>query len=218
MEHDFWHERWAKDEIGFHQHEYNAHMQAFTDRLALNPGDHLLVPLCGKSLDMLWLLRQGYRVSGIELSRKAAEDFFAENQVQADISEIAGGLCFSGDNLNIYCADFFEFDFELISPFDAIYDRASLIALPPAMRLAYAERISAISPAGTPSLLVTLDYPAGEMRGPPFSVPEAEVHQLYGPTHQIEHLHSEDCLAQEPRFRKKGVTRMDEHVYLLSKL
>jgi thiopurine S-methyltransferase len=218
MEHDFWHERWAKDEIGFHQHDFNTHMQAFADRLALNPGDHVLVPLCGKSLDMLWLLKQGYRVSGIELSRKAVEDFFAENQLQADMSEIAGGLCFSSGDLDIYCADFFEFDFERISPFNAIYDRASLIALPPDMRLAYTDRISAVSPAGTPSLLVTLDYPAGEMRGPPFSVPDAEVRQLYGSAYRIEHLHSEDCLAQEPRFRKKGVTRMDEHVYLLNRL
>ena len=79
MEPDFWHERWARDEIGFHRHEYNAHMTAFMHRLALTPGAHVLVPLCGKSLDLEWLLREGYRVTGIEISPRAIEAFFAEN-------------------------------------------------------------------------------------------------------------------------------------------
>jgi len=217
VEHSFWHERWAKDEIGFHQDEYNAHMQAFVDRLELTPGAHLLVPLCGKSLDMLWLLEQGYRVSGIEISQRAAEDFFAENGLDASIDEFPGGLRFSSGKLLIYCADFFDFDFSLTPPFDAIYDRASLIALPPDMRRAYTERINAISPAGIRTLLLTLDYPQQEMRGPPFSVPVEEVEQLFGSSYLIEHLHFEDCLVLEPRFKKKGLTRMDEHVFLLQK-
>ena len=70
MEPDFWHERWARDEIGFHQHDFNAHMQAFVGRLGLGPGGHIFVPLCGKSLDLLWLARRGYRVTGVEISEK----------------------------------------------------------------------------------------------------------------------------------------------------
>jgi thiopurine S-methyltransferase len=64
MEAEFWHERWETGQIAFHKHEYNNHMQAFINHLKLQPGDHILVPLCGKSLDMLWLLNQGYHVTG----------------------------------------------------------------------------------------------------------------------------------------------------------
>ena len=30
MDPDFWHELWAQGKIGFHQHDFNDHMQAFT--------------------------------------------------------------------------------------------------------------------------------------------------------------------------------------------
>lgn len=217
MEPSFWHERWAKDEIGFHQDEYNSHMQAFIERLDLQPGAHIMVPLCGKSLDLLWLLEQGYRVSGIELSRQAVEDFFAENQLETSIDEIESGQRFSHGDLNLYCADFFEFDFASIAPLDAIYDRAALVALPPEMRKRYSKLIDSICPPGIRMLLVTLDYPQEEMRGPPFSVPGEEVKQLFGQGFRLEHVYFEDCLVNEPRFRKKGLTRMDEHVFLLEK-
>ena len=35
MEPSFWHERWARAEIGFHQHQGNEHLQRFWSRLAL---------------------------------------------------------------------------------------------------------------------------------------------------------------------------------------
>jgi thiopurine S-methyltransferase len=55
------------------------------------------------------------------------------------------------------------------------------------------------------------------MSGPPFSVSLAEVEALYGKNFRVEELHSEDCLEREPRFRKKGLTRLTEHVLLLER-
>ena len=94
MDPEFWHERWGRDEIGFHKHEYNAHMTAFMGSLGLPKGAHVLVPLCGKSLDLLWLHQHGYRVSGIELSPRAIEDFFSENGLEYERTETGGMICY----------------------------------------------------------------------------------------------------------------------------
>jgi len=217
MEPEFWHERWTRGQIGFHQHDFNNHMQAFVNRLGAQPGEHILVPLCGKSLDMLWLLKQGYQVSGIEISSLAVEDFFAENNLQYQVTNDGDTRLYSSNNLNIYCADFFTVNLTHTPQIDAVYDRASLIALPQKMRAAYVDRLTHLIPGGTRSLLVTLDYPQQEMSGPPFSVTPDEVEYLYKTRYSIEHLHSENCLMNEPHFRNKGLTRLDEHVFLLQK-
>jgi thiopurine S-methyltransferase len=216
MDPDFWHERWARDEIGFHRHEYNAHMTAFMHRLALTPGAHVLVPLCGKSLDLEWLLREGYQVTGIEISPRAIEAFFAENALPCERDETRGVPRYRHGRLSIWCTDFFEFDFSAIDPVDAVYDRASLVALPRSMRENYASVMLERLPEHAPMLLITLDYPQAEMRGPPFAVTREEVERLYGGHWRIEEIHDEDCLADEPRMRKKGLSRLHERVYLLN--
>jgi thiopurine S-methyltransferase len=217
MDPEFWHERWTRGEIGFHQHDFNAHMQAFTDRLGMGPGDHVFVPLCGKSLDLLWLLRRGYRVTGVEINRQAVRDFFSENRIEPHISEIPAGELFQAQDLAVFRADFFATDFPGMPAIDAVYDRAALVALPPDMRKAYAERMLGLVAPGVRTLLVTLDYPQQEMRGPPFAVTLEEVGALYAEKCRLEILHSEDCLEREPRFRKKGLTRLTEHVLLLER-
>jgi thiopurine S-methyltransferase len=217
MDPEFWYERWARGEIGFHQHDFNAHMLAFTDRLGVSPGEHVFVPLCGKSLDLLWLLKRGYRVSGVEISRKAVQDFFFENRIEPRVTSIPGGEIFQAEGLAVYCADFFASDFPGMPDIDAVYDRAALVALPPHMRKPYALRMLGLTAAGVRTLLVTLDYPQHEMRGPPFAVTLNEINSLFGEKCLVEKLHSEDCLEREPRFRQKGLTQLTEHVLLLER-
>jgi thiopurine S-methyltransferase len=217
MNPDFWHERWTKGQIGFHQADFNSHMQAFVDRLQVKPGGNIFVPLCGKSLDMLWLLEEGFRVTGVEISSLAVESFFAENELPMRVSDLEDCQLYSGNNLDIYCGEFFKVELTHSPHIDAVYDRASLIALPEEMRAVYVDRLTSLIPAKTRSMLVTLDYPQQQMSGPPFSVTSAEVEELFASRYTIEHLHSEDCLANEPRFRAKGLSRLDEHVFLLQK-
>lgn len=214
---EFWHERWEKGEIGFHQHEYNRYMQNFISRLGIQPGANILVPLCGKSLDMIWLAGQGYRVTGIEISERAVRDFFSENGLAASVEKTPGKLLYRCEGISVLCSDFFTVGKADLPVIDAVYDRASLIALPPEMRVDYVVHLTGLIESGTGSLLVTLDYPQEEMRGPPFSVTSAEVRQLFDKHYAIEHLHAEDCLAREPRFRKKGLTRLEEQVFVLQK-
>lgn len=218
MDPEFWHERWEKDEIGFHQPEVNPHLRKFIDRLGAKAGAAILVPLCGKSLDMLWLSQEGFSVFGIEISEVAARDFFVENGLDYERVVRGGRLFYRHDRITICCADFFALDAQEVPAVDAVYDRASLIALPPDMRPAYAEHLAGLITGGTPSLLVTLEYPQEEMRGPPFSVRSGEVEQLFGSHFLIEHLDGIDCLEREPRFRKKGLSRLEEQVFLLNRI
>ncbi len=217
MQADFWHQRWQDGEIGFHKHEYNASMKRFIDLLGIEQGDHVLVPLCGKSLDMIWLREQHFRVTGIEISQLAVDDFFIENNIEHDISEHEWGLMYQADGITIYCADFFNIYSANLPHVDAVYDRASLIALPRDMRTDYVGHLSLLMPDTARSLLITLDYPQREMDGPPFSVSDAEVRQLYGQEFIIETIIAEDCLANEPRFKEKGLSQLVERVFLLTR-
>jgi len=217
MQADFWHERWEKGEIGFHQADYNQYMQDFIERLEIRPGAQILAPLCGKSLDMLWLAEQGYCVTGIEISELAVKDFFVENSLSYQIDRQPGADTYRGEQICILCTDFFSLEKQDLPAIDAVYDRASLVALPPDMRQDYARHLAQLMEKGVRSLLVTLDYPPEQMRGPPFSVTAEEVRQLFSDQYCVESLHSEDCLAREPRFRKKGLTYLTEQVYLLQK-
>lgn len=79
MNEAFWHERWARNEIGFHLGEVNPYLLRHWPSLALPNGARVLVPLCGKSLDMAWLVEQGFTVVGVELSEKAVRAFLTSN-------------------------------------------------------------------------------------------------------------------------------------------
>ena len=217
MEASFWHERWSRDEIGFHQSSPNEHLLAYASSLGVNPGETVLVPLCGKSLDMLWLAEQGYRVCGIEINRRAVQDFFAENDLAFDLLESDYGKLYRSGTIEIWCADFLRLDPDVLPAADAVYDRAALIALPARMRPAYVEQLNRLARPGVNTLLVTLEYHQNQMKGPPFSVTEEEVSELFGRQHEIRQLHASDCLVREPRFREKGLSRLDERVFLLTR-
>ncbi|MCW8907696.1 MAG: thiopurine S-methyltransferase [Sedimenticola sp.] len=216
MDKAFWHERWQNNQIGFHQQEINSHLQRFWEELALPAGSSVFVPLCGKSRDMLWLREQGHPVLGVEISPRAVADFFAENGLEPEISEPRGGLQrWAFDDLVILCGDLFELQPDDVSACRAIYDRASLIALPPAMRPDYAQKMNQLFSESRPTLLVTMEYPQEEMKGPPFSVDETEVRGYYGGRFRVRDILKLDILAENPRFRERGLSHMYERVYLL---
>lgn len=178
-------------------------------------GSEVFVPLCGKSLDMVWLRSQGNHVLGVELSSIAVQDFFVEQGMKAQRvrgggfdNHIAEGYCLA-------CGDFFDLRKEDMAKVSAVYDRASLVALPTEMRERYASHLADILPCGTQILLVTFDYPQAEMQGPPFAVSVNDVEALYGKYAEIRLLAQEDVLGQNQRFRQRGVSRMEESIFLL---
>ena len=188
MEHAFWHNRWATNQIGFHEPQVNPLLVEHFAALALPPGSRLLLPLCGKTLDIAWLLAAGHRVVGVELSELAVQQLFAELAATPRIQVLNDALKrYETDELTVFVGDIFALSRDLLGPVDAIYDRAALVALPATMRPRYAAHLSEIS-ACAPQLLISFDYQQSQLPGPPFAVPAAELAALYGQRYQLQQL------------------------------
>src|SRR5574340_490252 len=215
MKKDFWLERWERKEIGFHQDEINPYLRQYWQELHLARGSEVFVPLCGKSRDMLWLREQGHAVLGVELSTLAVQAFFEEN---GHTPHHVGGKRFDSceaHGIRILCGDFFDLRKDDLAKVSAVYDRASLVALPPEMRERYARHLLDILPPATQILLITFDYPQPEMPGPPFAVSAGEVEALYLGHADVRLLAQLDVLPQNPHFQERGLTRLQENVFLL---
>jgi thiopurine S-methyltransferase len=172
---DFWHAKWQSGKIGFHRDGYHSALVKYWPNLQLNKSTTVLVPLCGKSSDMVWLAGQGHTIIGVEISKIAAKDFFEQNGIQYEISSHGKFEKFTGGNITILVGDFFDITSDDIPNVRAVYDRAALIALPFEMRRRYAEHLHSILDAGTQLLLITLAFNQSEMDGPPFSVTHEDV-------------------------------------------
>lgn len=215
MDPQFWLARWENQEIGFHQEQINLHLQQLWSALGVAAGQPVFVPLCGKSRDMLWLSGQGHPVLGVEISPLAVEAFFEENGLRPEQTVHGAFTEYRSGGLRILCGDFFALQPADLHGAAAVYDRASLIALPPTLRVQYARKMSELLGTGARLLLITLDYPQAEMDGPPFAVGQAEVEGLYSDAFEIEVCCELDVLEEQPRFRDKGLTRLTERVYTL---
>jgi thiopurine S-methyltransferase len=215
---EFWHDRWRKGQIGFHQSAVDTRLQQYWPDLGLASESRVFVPLCGKSLDMLWLLERGYFVVGIDLSAMALESFCMENGIAAKRRTLADLEVYETANLQLYCGDFFAFTAKLLGTIAAVYDRASLIAWTPEQRDAYVTHMTSLTTLRTQTLLITLEYPQAQMSGPPFSVSAADVERLYSRHHTILELGRYDILAKEARLRSRGVTELHEACYQLTRL
>ncbi len=216
MQQDFWLQRWDENQIGFHQDTIHLYLIKYFSQLDVPTGGLVFVPLCGKSLDMLWISQQGYQVVGVELSQKAVEAFFEENSLYVETEQTKDFLIYRNETITLYCGDFFQLKPEHLADCAAVYDRASLIALPPDMRTDYVQHKRLLFPAGLDTLLITLDYDQEEMDGPPFSVTGEEVQNLYLDDYSLETLQRKDIIEEEEHFQSKGVSAMYETAYLLS--
>ena len=211
MEAAIWHQRWEENRIGFHQADFNRWLQSWWS--AQQQGEPVLVPLCGKSRDLLWLSGQGHPVDGFELSELAITQFFDENNLSAETSEVGPYRCHRHDDLRIYQGDFFAAP-ELGRRYRLAYDRAALIALPTAMRRQYATLMSRLIEAGGQVLLVTLEYQPGQQVQPPFSVGEMEVRTLFERDFSVEVL-GRAAELDHPRVRSGQLSYFDEVAYRL---
>lgn len=178
MEKEFWLERWEKQQIGFHKDDYNLNLIQFFENLNLDKGSHVLVPLCGKTLDLIWLAEHGYKVTGVELSEIAIKDFFQENKIDYKTENIGNFIKYSAENITLFQGDMFEVDEQLIGKFDAIYDRASTVALPETMRIQYLEKIKELSHNHN-TLMILFEYDQSKVEGPPFSVSEEFINKQF---------------------------------------
>ena len=170
MQPEFWHDRWRKGQIGFHQSAVDDRLQQYWPEFGIAAGSRVFVPLCGKSLDMLWLRERGHSVAGIDLSAVALESFCMENGIPARRRRRGGLEVYETEDLQLYCGDIFALAAKMLGSVAAVYDRAALIAWTPEQRAAYVAHISELTSPGTQTLLITMEYPQAQMSGPPFSV------------------------------------------------
>jgi len=214
MEPAFWHRKWADNQIGFHQAEASPYLQRYWPALGLAAGSRVLVPLCGKSLDLAWLAGQGHRVLGVELSRRAVEDFFLEHGLAAQVSQHGAFEVWRSGDVELWCGDVFALQAEDVADCAGLYDRAALIALPAPMRERYKAMLTTLMPVGGKGMLVTLDYDQALLAGPPFSVGDAEVRQGFAGW-RIEALEANELIDESPKFQQAGITSLLERVYRL---
>lgn len=216
MDADFWHERWQSNRIAFHQDEFNRHLLKHWSALDLRPGARVLVPFCGKSRDLIWLAAQGHEVVGCEISRIAVKAFFDEADLAPQCVTVGPVEVWTARSIRILLGDFFSLDRTLVGDIQGVYDRAALIACPASMRPGYVETLARLTPAETLMLLIALEYPQDEMNGPPFSVPEPEIHDLLDAVADVELVEQvPDALQHSAQFRQRGLSRLREKVYRL---
>ena len=212
-QHEFWLQRWDANQIGFHREQINELLQRYYPSTILPANPRTLVPLCGKSKDMLWLSAQGASILGCELSPSACEQFFTDNQLSAELTLEKSFHYFQHDTITLACGDFFALPLEIAGELDFCYDRAALVALPADLRQIYAQKIAQLLPSGSLYLLITLSYSDLARVAPPYSIEHAEVENLYAHNFTIQHLETLAEQATSPPQKSP----VDNHVYLLKR-
>lgn len=204
MERSFWLDKWQRNEIGFHNSEAHPLLVEYFDQLGLEKGGRLFLPLCGKTLDIGWLLERGYTVAGAELSEAAVTQLFEQLGATPKIDDLGELKCYSAASIDIFVGDIFALTPQILGPVDATYDRAALVALPEPMRQRYTQHLNALTNKA-PQLLISFEYDQQRMPGPPFCVDEKEVAQHYSGDYALNLLETVDvpgglkgkCPAQE---------------------
>ena len=197
MDQRFWEQRWAEGATAFHRAAVSPALERHA-RALFPSGSKVLVPLCGKSIDLEWIAAQGFDVHGVEYVEQAARAFFAERGLEPQHV----GDTWRVPRIAIQCGDFLTVD--LAGPFGGIWDRAAMIALSFADRPAYVRRLRGLLEQGAVLLLESFTYESDTFTGPPFPTPPEEVRASYA-GFRIELLAEEDVLPTEPKWRERGV-------------
>ncbi|MCP1242137.1 thiopurine S-methyltransferase [Acetobacter lambici] len=213
MHEEFWLTKWRQNEIGFHTpHPHSGFVQYFP-ALGLPKGSRIFVPLCGKTLDIHWLIKKGYTVVGVELSRLAVEQLFMELGIAPDICTLSAEVTvFEGHNIKIFVANIFALTASMLGPVDMIYDRAALVALPEGSRIIYAQHISEMTCYAN-QFLICVEYDQARLSGPPFAIMAQDLERYYAQFYTI------TSIDRQPVARGiKGKEPGYEHIWFLPAL
>jgi len=204
---DFWLDRWQTGRIGFHQEGVESKLIEFWPTLPKN--SRVLVPLCGKSNDLIWLAEQGYQVTGVELSSLAVVQFLGDNDFAYDAHQEGDLKIYTVKELplRIIEGDYFSFQ---ENGFDACYDRAAMVAMPDSKRAHYTSHTLERLSKKAFVLVISLRYD-GIKNSPPFSLEDTSVSALWG--NNIKKIASEDLAQTNPRYKEQGHTFFEESTW-----
>lgn len=215
MDREFWLERWELGQTAFDQQLPHRWLGDQWPSLGLASDAVVFVPLSGRSVDMVWLAEQGHRVIGVELARAAVEDFFVAVGLEPSI-ETDGNLdAYRAGPYELWVGDLFEMPVDVLASVQAVYDRASLVALPPDMRGRYVDYLTSVLPARAVWYLVSFSYDQSEMGGPPFSVPIDEIDERFSGAWTIDTVLDVDVTERAAAMRERGLTFMGESLSVL---
>lgn len=221
MEPNFWLSRWDEGKIGFHADQVHADLLTYGERwLSPAPGDaqkRILVPLCGKTRDLAHLAKLGHSVVGVELSERAAQAAFDEAGLVFQRSEQGPFQVFRASTLDleIRVGDVFALPAE--PSFDAVWDRAAMVALDPERRARYAARLCQVLRPGGTLLVNTMDYPQEQMPGPPHAVSFADLEGYYAEHFTLELLRKTEEIERSPKFKERGLSSFVVQTSLLTR-
>jgi len=210
---EYWENRWITNQTGWHRSVYNDLMVKYWPKLGIPTDSKVLVPLCGKSLDMLWLAEKGHAIVGIEFTRLAVDRFFSENKLEHIIVKHPNYIEFSNDRFTILNGNILVIPSDLIQA-EAWYDRAAMIAINPELREDYVSQIRQQTKVGAVGLLITYSYPQEEMEGPPFSLNDDDVFQLFQDGFRVECLETIELEDEKER----GLSRINSSVFVLTRV
>ena len=210
---EYWENRWITNQTGWHRSVYNDLMVKYWPELGIPTDSKVLVPLCGKSLDMLWLAEKGHAIVGIEFTRVAVERFFSENNLEHTIVKHPSYIEFSSERFTILNGNILAIPSDLIQA-EAWYDRAAMIAINPDLREDYVSQIRQQTKVGAVGLLITYSYPQEEMEGPPFSLNNDDVFQLFQDGFRVECLETIELEDEKER----GLSRINSSVFALTRV
>ena len=213
-----WLKFWENNETNWHGDKITQELVEYFELFELEPRDKVFVPLCGKSLDMLYIMNQGFSVVGVEISEIGVRQFFSENNLAYKITKVDDFDLYSTENLEIYCGDFFALTSKHLNNVKSVFDRKSLIALEPEVRQKYVKHLNDIIALGARILLVTLQYPQYQMSGPPFSVDKSEVESLFSMAFESQELRSFNDIENESKLTRAGVDYINNAAYYLRKV
>ena len=213
-----WLEFWANNETNWHSDVVTQELEKYLGLLKLESGDTVFVPLCGKSLDMIYMLNRGFSVIGVEVSEIGIKQFFHENGLDFTISQVGEFDLYSAKNIEIYCGDFFSLTSKHLCGVKAVFDRKSLIALDRNLRQKYVKHLNDIISLGVRILLITLHYPKHQMSGPPFSVDKSEVESLFSMAFNYQELKPFQDIENGLKLVRSGVDYIENAAYCLQKV
>ena len=213
MEAQFWLDSWQRGGFftSFHRKDIHPFTLAHLTPHTLK-GTNVLVPLCGKSVDMLYAAQYANQVIGVELAPAAILQFFEENNLPFTQPN---ETTYVSSNITIYCRDFMQLSYAEIGHIDWIIDRASLVALPEEMRREYIRTIDRLSSVGTKQLVITLEY-FPLLPSAPFCITPAEVEAYYGRGNVIQHV-EESHQPGHGMVRRWNLEYLIEHGFVLTK-
>lgn len=194
----FWNNKWENNEIGFHQNNVTPllkkYLHYFLDKNSIKKS--CLLPLCGKTFDLIYLSEFFKEVTGVELIKKAIEDFYIENNLEMRTRNSS----ISSKNIEIFNEDFFSFNKSENKKYSYIFDRASLIAISPVSREKYVQSIKRSMSTNCKIFLITIEYKQDQIEGPPFSLSDDDVKSLFK-DFKLEKLCRESVIGQNQKFK-----------------